>query len=143
VVGGGDATIRSDGPHSVAALADQVRANGVGRMLGALVVDETRHDGQRRASGWQDWQMSTYTGPLSALMVQRNRWRTDPAFLADQRWNRSPSRSPLALQDRAVVACDNATLVSGDPQDGVPTTRVRRPGLGPQGLGWTGSSTTG
>ena len=49
VVGGGDATLTSSGPHSVAVLADQVRANGVGNVPGALVVDETRHDGARRA----------------------------------------------------------------------------------------------
>lgn len=39
----------------------------------------------------------------------------------------------LALQYRAVVACDNATLVSADPHDGVPTTRVSRPGRGAPG----------
>jgi D-alanyl-D-alanine carboxypeptidase/D-alanyl-D-alanine-endopeptidase (penicillin-binding protein 4) len=83
VVGGGDATLASGGPHSVAALADQVRANGVDAVPGALIVDETRYDGERRARGWQDWQIPTYTGPLSALMVDRNRWRVDPAFLAD------------------------------------------------------------
>lgn len=83
VAGGGDATLTSGGAHSVAALADQVRGAGVDHVPGALVVDETRHDGERRASGWHDWQMPAYTGPLSALMVDDNRWRADPAFLAD------------------------------------------------------------
>ena len=32
------------------------------------------------------------------------------------------TRSAPLLQDRAVVACDNATFVSGDPHDGVPTS---------------------
>ena len=83
VVGGGDATVTAAGPHSIAALADQIRAAGVRAVTGALIVDETRYDGARRASAWQDWQIPTYTGPLSALMVDRNRWRGDPAFLAD------------------------------------------------------------
>jgi serine-type D-Ala-D-Ala carboxypeptidase/endopeptidase (penicillin-binding protein 4) len=83
VAGGSDATLTSNGPHSVAALADQVRANGVGDLPGDLIVDETRHDGKPRASGWQDWQIPTYTGPLSAFMVDDNRWRADPTFLAD------------------------------------------------------------
>lgn len=83
VVGGADATLTAGGPHSVASLADQVRAHGVGHVPGALIVDESRHDGGRRASGWQDWQIPTYTGPLSAFMVDDNRWRADPAFLAD------------------------------------------------------------
>jgi D-alanyl-D-alanine carboxypeptidase/D-alanyl-D-alanine-endopeptidase (penicillin-binding protein 4) len=83
VVGGGDATLTGRGPHSVVALADQVRAHGVGTVRGALLVDETRHDGERRARGWLDWQIPTYTGPLSAFMVDRNRWQVDSAFLAD------------------------------------------------------------
>jgi D-alanyl-D-alanine carboxypeptidase/D-alanyl-D-alanine-endopeptidase (penicillin-binding protein 4) len=83
VIGGGDATLGRLGPHSVATLADQVRASGVTHVPGALLVDESRHDGSRRASGWFDWQIPTYTGPLSAFMVDRNRWRGDPAFLAD------------------------------------------------------------
>ena len=83
IVPGGDPTLASTGPHSLAELAAQVRSHGVTQVAGALLVDETRHDGARRASGWQDWQIPTYTGPLSALMVDRNRWRADPAFLAD------------------------------------------------------------
>jgi D-alanyl-D-alanine carboxypeptidase/D-alanyl-D-alanine-endopeptidase (penicillin-binding protein 4) len=83
VAGGGDATLTSEGPHSLAALADQLVARGVSTVAGALVVDETRHDGERRARAWQDWQIPAHTGPLSALMVDRNRWRADPAFLAD------------------------------------------------------------
>jgi D-alanyl-D-alanine carboxypeptidase/D-alanyl-D-alanine-endopeptidase (penicillin-binding protein 4) len=83
IVGGGDPTISAQGPHSVAALADQARVRGIGSVPGALIVDETRHDGARRASAWQDWQIPAYTGPMSAFMVDRNRWRSDAAFVAD------------------------------------------------------------
>ena len=83
VVGGGDATVTAAGPHSLAALAAQIHAGGVTAVSGALLVDESHHDGARRASGWQDWQIPTYTGPLSALMVDDNRWRGDAAYLAD------------------------------------------------------------
>jgi D-alanyl-D-alanine carboxypeptidase/D-alanyl-D-alanine-endopeptidase (penicillin-binding protein 4) len=82
VVGGGDATVRREGPHSLATLADQVRRSGV-TSAPRLLVDEARYDGARRASGWQDWQVPTYTGPLSALVVDDNRWRGDAAYLAD------------------------------------------------------------
>jgi serine-type D-Ala-D-Ala carboxypeptidase/endopeptidase (penicillin-binding protein 4) len=102
VVGGGDATLTAAGPHSVASLADQVRAHGVGHVPGALIVDETRHDGGRRATGWQDWQIPTYTGPLSAFMVDDNRWRADPAFVADP----ALANADLlrrALADRGIV----------------------------------------
>jgi D-alanyl-D-alanine carboxypeptidase/D-alanyl-D-alanine-endopeptidase (penicillin-binding protein 4) len=83
VVAGGDPSLTGAGPHSLDALAAQVRAAGVTAVPGMLVVDESRQDSARRAAGWQDWQFPTYAGPLSALMVDRNRARTDPAFLAD------------------------------------------------------------
>jgi D-alanyl-D-alanine carboxypeptidase/D-alanyl-D-alanine-endopeptidase (penicillin-binding protein 4) len=83
VVAGGDPSLTAGGPHSLDALAAQVQAAGLTNVPGALVVDESRQDSTRRAAGWQDWQFPTYAGPLSALMVDRNRARTDAAFLAD------------------------------------------------------------
>jgi len=83
LVAGGDPSLAARGPHSLDALAAQVRAAGITTIPGALVVDDSRHDAMRRAAGWQDWQFPTYAGPLSALMVDRNRYRRDPAFLAD------------------------------------------------------------
>jgi D-alanyl-D-alanine carboxypeptidase/D-alanyl-D-alanine-endopeptidase (penicillin-binding protein 4) len=83
IVAGGDPSLAARGPHSLDALAAQVRAAGITAVPGALVVDDSRHDAMRRADGWQDWQFPTYAGPLSALMVDRNRYRRDPAFLAD------------------------------------------------------------
>lgn len=83
IVAGGDPSLATRGPHSLDALAAQVRAAGVTTVPGALVVDDSRHDGMRRAAGWQDWQFPTHAGPLSSLMVDRNRSRRDPAFLAD------------------------------------------------------------
>ncbi|MGH8984301.1 MAG: D-alanyl-D-alanine carboxypeptidase, partial [Acidimicrobiia bacterium] len=83
IVAGGDPTITGDGPHSLDALAAQVRAAGITTVAGPLLVDESRHDAARRAAGWQDWQVPAYAGPLSAFMVDSNRYRGDPAFLAD------------------------------------------------------------
>ena len=83
VVAGGDPTLAGGGPHSLDALAAQVRAAGITHAAGPLLVDESRHDTARRAAGWQDWQVPAYAGPLSAFMVDRNRYRGDPAFLAD------------------------------------------------------------
>jgi D-alanyl-D-alanine carboxypeptidase/D-alanyl-D-alanine-endopeptidase (penicillin-binding protein 4) len=83
IVAGGDPTITTAGAHSLDTLAVQLQASGVTSIPGSVLVDESRHDGARRASGWQDWQVPTYTGPLSAFMVDDNRWRRDGAFLAD------------------------------------------------------------
>jgi D-alanyl-D-alanine carboxypeptidase/D-alanyl-D-alanine-endopeptidase (penicillin-binding protein 4) len=83
LVAGADPSLTARGPHSLDTLAAQVRAAGITRVAGSLVVDESRHDTARRPAGWQDWQVPAYAGPLSALMVDRNRYRGDPAFLAD------------------------------------------------------------
>jgi serine-type D-Ala-D-Ala carboxypeptidase/endopeptidase (penicillin-binding protein 4) len=83
IVGGGDPSLTARGPNSLDALAAQVRAAGVTSVPGALVVDESRYDGLRRAGQWQDWQVPAYAGPLSALMVDDNRYRSDAQFLAD------------------------------------------------------------
>ncbi|HUF85321.1 MAG TPA: D-alanyl-D-alanine carboxypeptidase, partial [Acidimicrobiia bacterium] len=83
LVAGGDPTLTAQGPHSLDALAAQVRSAGITHFTGSLLVDESRHDSLRTAAGWEDWHVPAYAGPLSALMVERNRYRTDPAFLAD------------------------------------------------------------
>ena len=83
VTAGGDPSLTASGPHSIEALAAQVRTAGITTVPGALVVDESRQDSVRRPAGWQDWQFPAYAGPLSALMVDGNRYRRDAAFLAD------------------------------------------------------------
>jgi serine-type D-Ala-D-Ala carboxypeptidase/endopeptidase (penicillin-binding protein 4) len=82
LVADGDPTLRSTGPHSLAALAGQVGRAGVGPVAG-IGVDASRFEATTTARGWQDWQMPTYVGPLSALVVDDNRGRSDAAFLAD------------------------------------------------------------
>ena len=104
IVPGGDPTITSAGVHSVAALAAQLRARGIGDIPGSVLVDESRHDAARRAPGWQDWQIPAYTGPLSAFMVDDNRWRSDAAFVADPALaNAERLRSALLLEGIAVA----------------------------------------
>jgi D-alanyl-D-alanine carboxypeptidase/D-alanyl-D-alanine-endopeptidase (penicillin-binding protein 4) len=83
LVAGGDPSLTATGPRSLAALAGAVAAAGVTAVGGALVVDESRYDAARTAPGWQDWHVPRYVGPMSALVVDDNRGRTDPAFLAD------------------------------------------------------------
>ena len=82
LVAGGDPTLRSHGPHSLAALAQQVRAAGVLQVAG-VQVDASRVEPATTARGWQDWQVPTYVGPMSALMVDDNRGRTDAGYLSD------------------------------------------------------------
>jgi D-alanyl-D-alanine carboxypeptidase/D-alanyl-D-alanine-endopeptidase (penicillin-binding protein 4) len=82
LVGGGDPTLRIDGDHSLQELARQVAGTGITQVTGKLLVDESRYDNVRRAAGWEDAQLAN-AGPISALMVNKNRHRSDAAFMAD------------------------------------------------------------
>ena len=104
LVGGGDPTLTARGPHSLDALAAQVRQTGVTRIAGSVVADESRYDTARAAPGWQDWQQPAYVGPMSALMVDDNRRRTDPAYLtAPATGNAEAFRAALADHGVTVV----------------------------------------
>jgi D-alanyl-D-alanine carboxypeptidase len=82
LVADGDPTLRTRGPHSLAALAGQVRAAGV-QHAAAVLVDASRFEPATTARGWQDWHLPAYVGPMSALMVDDNRGRVDADYLAD------------------------------------------------------------
>jgi D-alanyl-D-alanine carboxypeptidase/D-alanyl-D-alanine-endopeptidase (penicillin-binding protein 4) len=82
LVAGGDPRLTRFGSHSLAALAEQVRASGVGTVAGDVVVDAGRYPAATWAPGWEDWHIPTYAGPLSALTVDDNRYRSDPGYLA-------------------------------------------------------------
>jgi D-alanyl-D-alanine carboxypeptidase/D-alanyl-D-alanine-endopeptidase (penicillin-binding protein 4) len=82
LVADGDPTLRTHGPHSLAALAGQVRAAGIVQVDGVL-VDATRFEPATTARGWQDWHIPTYVGPMSALVVDDNRGRADAGYLTD------------------------------------------------------------
>jgi len=79
---GGDPTLTTAGPHSLDALADQVRG-AVGRGPVRVVVDAGYFEAATMAAGWQDWHVPTYVGPMSALIVDDNRIRTDADYVSD------------------------------------------------------------
>jgi D-alanyl-D-alanine carboxypeptidase/D-alanyl-D-alanine-endopeptidase (penicillin-binding protein 4) len=121
IVGGGDPSLTVRGPNSLDALAAQVRSAGITSVPGALVVDESRYDGLRRAGQWQDWEIPADAGPLSALIVDDNRYRRDAEFLADPAFaNGELFRIALAAHGVAVngptlhgnVAPDSAVIAS-------------------------------
>ena len=64
-------------------LARQVRRSGITSISGEVRLDDLRYDQRRRADGWKPSFVPGQTGPLSALAVDGNRWRTDAAYLAD------------------------------------------------------------
>ncbi len=64
-------------------LAAQLRAQGVRRITGRLVLDDTRYDAVRRAPGWKTAYVPEDSGPLSAMAVDGNGWRRDASYLRD------------------------------------------------------------
>lgn len=80
LVAGGDPYLDM---HYLRMLARSVRAAGITHVVGDVRLDDMRYDQRRTAPGWKPSFMPGQTGPLSALAVDRNRWRSDSTFLAD------------------------------------------------------------
>ena len=76
---GGDPTLTS---ADLVLMAQQVADAGV-LSADRLIIDAVAYPQEPRASGWLDWQIPTYVGPLSALMIDDNRWTRDAEFVAD------------------------------------------------------------
>ncbi len=64
-------------------LAAQLRAKGVRKITGRVVLDDSRYDAARRAPGWKSSFVPDDTGPLSAMALDKNAWRRDAAYLRD------------------------------------------------------------
>ena len=72
LVGMGDPTL---GKTDLAALARDVRAWGIRRIVGSVVADEHYYDAERGARGWKSYFPGIESAPLSALAVQGVRVR--------------------------------------------------------------------
>lgn len=80
LVGRGDPTLSS---ADLGELAARLRARGVRTVTGGLYGDDSLFDRVRTAPGWKASFMPGESGPLSALVVDRNQWRWDAAYLRD------------------------------------------------------------
>lgn len=128
LVGGGDPTLTTHGPHSLDALAGAIAARGITRVAGSLVADETRYDSLRGAAGWLPEHVPVYIGPLSALVVDRNQHRGDPAYAANPvPGNLVRFRHALARRGIAVAGGD---AVGAAPADSVALAGLDSPPLG-------------
>lgn len=107
LVGGGDPSLRSTGPHSIDRLAAMVRAQGVTEVTGDLVADESRFDDARKAPGWTERHVPLFVGPVSALAVDGNYLRTDPEYVTN------PAAGNLA-EFRAALQRRGVTVAGGD-----------------------------
>lgn len=83
LVAGGDPLLEHTGGHSVDTLTAQLKARGIRRVTGRLLIDESRFDSLRTAPGWPDALWPTTVGPLTAFPIDHNRVNANPAFLTD------------------------------------------------------------
>ena len=100
LVAGGD-------PHLTAArlreLARAVRASGVREVTGDLRLDDYRYDAARSAPGWKSSYLPYQSGPLSAMALDGNRWRSDAAYLLDP-------ALPAAARFKAMLAVEGVVV---------------------------------
>ena len=82
---GSDLVLRAAGDPTFStyranALVDQVVARGI-TSADRLVIDISEFPQPSAATGWESWQLRNFVGPLSGLMLDRNRWNTTAEFL--------------------------------------------------------------
>jgi D-alanyl-D-alanine carboxypeptidase/D-alanyl-D-alanine-endopeptidase (penicillin-binding protein 4) len=100
LVAGGDPYLTMLG---LRALARDVRAAGITTVAGDVLLDDSRYDARRTAAGWKSSFLPGQSGPLSALAVDRNRWRSDSTFLADP-------ALPAAIRFRDYLRAEGVTV---------------------------------
>ena len=107
--GFGDPTLTSG---DLRTLAFQVRAAGIRRVSGRIEADESYFDSRREGPGWKSWHYLNESPPLSALTVDRARFRgwmtRDPAISAGKQFR-------IALRSVGVSVAGAATLGAADP----------------------------
>jgi serine-type D-Ala-D-Ala carboxypeptidase/endopeptidase (penicillin-binding protein 4) len=102
--GFGDPTLSTLRLH---ALAAQVRAAGIARVTGQLVGDESYFDTRRTAPGWKSWFFINESPPLSALTVDRGRYRgrtsRNPALAAAESFREALRAAGVSVAGRSLV----------------------------------------
>jgi serine-type D-Ala-D-Ala carboxypeptidase/endopeptidase (penicillin-binding protein 4) len=120
--GYGDPTLTSGG---LARLAAQLRGQGIRRVTGKVVGDETFFDTHRVAPGWKPGFYMDESPPLSALSVDRGfyhgRMDAHPAYAAAVRF--------VEILRGAGIAVSGAIDVHAAPPTALPLARIESPRL--------------
>src|SRR5205807_8734393 len=97
------------------ALAAQVHADGIRRISGRVLADETWFDARRTAPGWRPSFFIDESPPLSALVVDRDRiggWvSTNPALAAAQRFRAALRAAGVAVAGAAATGVADETAL--------------------------------
>ncbi len=96
-------------------LASQLYAQGIRRVAGRVVGDESFFDARRIAPGWKPWFFINESPPLSALTVDRARFRgritRTPALAAAMSFRAALLRAHISVAGRALAGrADEAAM---------------------------------
>jgi len=105
--GYGDPTLSSS---DLATLAREVRADGIARVAGRVLGDESWFDGRRTAPGWKAAFLGEDSRPLSALTVDRSTSR-QPALAAAQLFRKALVRAGIPVGGAAGLGSAGAAAV--------------------------------
>lgn len=120
--GGGDPGLST---RDLRDLAAQLRAAGIRRVTGDLLGDESWFDARRTAAGWKPSFYVDESAPLSALVVDRARYRGAV-------WGQPALAAALGFRDalrRAGIAVDGRVLVRRANSQAFPLASVASPTL--------------
>src|SRR5688572_9955170 len=111
-------------------LASQLHAQGIRRIGGRIVGDESFFDSKRVGPGWKPWFFISQSAPLSALTVDRARYRghttRDPALAAALTFRAALLRVGITVAGRAMTGQADPEAVPLAAIESVPLEQVLR-----------------
>lgn len=111
-------------------LASQLHAQGIRRIGGRIVGDESFFDARRTGPGWKPWFFINESAPLSALTVDRARYRghttRDPALAAALTFRAALLRVGITVGGRAMTGPADPEAVPLASIESVPLEQVLR-----------------
>lgn len=111
-------------------LASQLRSQGIRRVTGQVIGDESFFDTKRMAPGWKSYFFLNESPALSALTVDRGRYKshstTQPALAAALSFRTALLRAGISVAGRALTGTADAAAVPLATIESVPLTLVLR-----------------
>ena len=111
-------------------LASQLHAQGIRRVTGQVIGDESYFDARRVAPGWKPWYFMNESAPLSALTVDRARYKgrvtRNPALAAALSFRAALIRAGISVAGRAMTGTADAAAVPLASTQSVPLVQVLR-----------------
>lgn len=128
MIGGGDPVLTTDAYQArqqhghfpetdLESVADQLVADGLHQISGAVVGDASRYDAQRSLPGWKTkWQSGGTVAPLSALLVNDG-WLIDPVT-GEGSGGPAPDPAQHAAAVMARLLTDRGVVIGGGARSG-------------------------